>query len=29
MMEGPPMLIEQQWPGIPTPIDAAVVYNGI
>ncbi|KAE8288062.1 Matrix metalloproteinase-18 [Larimichthys crocea] len=28
MMEGPPTLIEKQWPGIPTPIDAAVFYDG-
>uniref|UniRef100_A0A3Q0R515 Collagenase 3 n=1 Tax=Amphilophus citrinellus TaxID=61819 RepID=A0A3Q0R515_AMPCI len=28
MMEGSPLLIEQQWPGIPTPLDAAVFYNG-
>ncbi|XP_047464022.1 72 kDa type IV collagenase [Mugil cephalus] len=28
MLEGSPMLIEQQWPGIPTPIDAAVFYDG-
>lgn len=27
-MEGPPTLIEKQWPGIPTPIDAAVFYDG-
>lgn len=27
-MEGPPTLIETQWPGIPTPIDAAVFYDG-
>lgn len=29
MMEGPAALIEQEWPGLPTPIDAAVVYDGI
>ncbi|XP_029303769.1 collagenase 3 [Cottoperca gobio] len=29
MMEGSPTLIEQQWSGIPTPIDAAVVYEGL
>nr|XP_046267673.1 collagenase 3 [Scatophagus argus] len=28
MMEGSPTLIEQQWPGIPAPIDAAVFYDG-
>ncbi|XP_070700107.1 neutrophil collagenase [Pempheris klunzingeri] len=28
MMEGSPALIAQQWPGIPTPIDAAVFYEG-
>ncbi|KAM4547082.1 neutrophil collagenase [Fundulus diaphanus] len=28
MMEGSPALIEKQWPGIPFPIDAAVVYDG-
>ncbi|XP_018546658.2 matrix metalloproteinase-18 [Lates calcarifer] len=28
MMEGSPVLIEQMWPGIPTPIDAAVFYEG-
>ncbi|XP_041807661.1 matrix metalloproteinase-18 [Chelmon rostratus] len=28
MMEGPAALIEQEWPGLPTPIDAAVVYDG-
>lgn len=27
-MEGPPKLIDELWPGIPTPIDAAVVYDG-
>lgn len=27
-MEGSPVLIEQQWPGIPPPIDAAVFYEG-
>lgn len=27
-MEGSPALIEQQWPGIPSPIDAAVLYEG-
>ncbi|XP_068187779.1 uncharacterized protein [Antennarius striatus] len=27
MMEGPPTPIEQQWPGIPTPVDAAVIYD--
>ncbi|XP_068600356.1 collagenase 3 [Brachionichthys hirsutus] len=26
-MEGPPTPIEQQWPGVPTPVDAAVVYD--
>ncbi|XP_037605335.1 collagenase 3-like [Sebastes umbrosus] len=29
MMEGSPTLVEQQWPGIPTPIDAAVSYEGL
>ncbi|XP_034463401.1 neutrophil collagenase [Hippoglossus hippoglossus] len=28
MMEGSPVLIEQLWPGIPAPIDAAVFYDG-
>lgn len=28
-MEGSATLIEQQWPGIPTPIDAAVFYEGL
>lgn len=28
VMEGSPMLIEQQWLGIPFPIDAAVNYQG-
>lgn len=28
MMEGSPTLIEEQWPGIPYPIDAAVFYDG-
>ncbi|XP_039632682.1 collagenase 3-like [Perca fluviatilis] len=28
-LEGSPTLIEQQWPGIPTPIDAAVFYEGV
>ncbi|KAM7398571.1 hypothetical protein PAMA_006463 [Pampus argenteus] len=28
MMEGPPTLIEQQWPGISSPIDAAIFYDG-
>ncbi|XP_044078699.1 neutrophil collagenase [Siniperca chuatsi] len=28
MMEGSPTLIEEQWPGIPTPIDAAVFHDG-
>lgn len=28
MMEGSPTLIRQEWPGIPTPIDAAVLYDG-
>uniref|UniRef100_A0A8C2ZIN3 Peptidase metallopeptidase domain-containing protein n=1 Tax=Cyclopterus lumpus TaxID=8103 RepID=A0A8C2ZIN3_CYCLU len=28
MMEGSATLIEQQWPGIPTPIDAAVFSEG-
>ncbi|XP_008297655.1 collagenase 3 [Stegastes partitus] len=27
-MEGSAMLTEQQWPGIPTPIDAAVIFDG-
>ncbi|XP_065819017.1 matrix metalloproteinase-18 [Labrus bergylta] len=27
-MEGSPTLIEEQWPGVPTPIDAAVFYEG-
>lgn len=27
-MDGSPALIEQQWPGIPSPIDAAVFYEG-
>lgn len=27
-MEGSPILTEQEWPGIPTPIDAAVFYEG-
>uniref|UniRef100_A0A669BJD1 Collagenase 3 n=1 Tax=Oreochromis niloticus TaxID=8128 RepID=A0A669BJD1_ORENI len=27
-MEGSPMSIEEQWPGIRTPIDAAVFYDG-
>ncbi|XP_034406441.1 collagenase 3 isoform X2 [Cyclopterus lumpus] len=29
MMEGSATLIEQQWPGIPTPIDAAVFSEGL
>ncbi|XP_073335779.1 collagenase 3 [Pagrus major] len=28
MMEGSPSLIEKQWPGIPSPIDAAVFFDG-
>ncbi|XP_028451658.1 uncharacterized protein LOC114566981 [Perca flavescens] len=28
-MEGTPTLIEEQWPGIPTPIDASVFYEGV
>lgn len=28
MMEGSPTLMEQQWPGISPPIDAAVFYDG-
>ncbi|KAG7515467.1 collagenase 3-like [Solea senegalensis] len=28
MMEESPALIEQMWPGIPAPIDAAVFYDG-
>jgi len=28
VMEGSPMLISQQWPGIPSPVDAAVFYEG-
>ncbi|CAJ1064575.1 matrix metalloproteinase-18 [Xyrichtys novacula] len=27
-MEGSPMPIEAQWPGVPTPVDAAVFYEG-
>ncbi|XP_074527744.1 matrix metalloproteinase-18 [Halichoeres trimaculatus] len=27
-MEGSPMPIKEQWPGIPTPVDAAVFYEG-
>ncbi|XP_041657959.1 neutrophil collagenase-like [Cheilinus undulatus] len=26
-MEGSPMLVEDQWPGVPTPVDAAVFYD--
>ncbi|XP_014193472.2 matrix metalloproteinase-18 isoform X1 [Haplochromis burtoni] len=28
LMEGSPMSVEEQWPEIPTPIDAAVFYDG-
>lgn len=28
-MEGSPMPIKEQWPGVPTPVDAAVFYEGI
>ncbi|KAM9348947.1 matrix metalloproteinase-18 [Symphorus nematophorus] len=28
LMEGSPTPIEQQWPGVPTPIDAALFYDG-
>ncbi|MEQ2286976.1 hypothetical protein AMECASPLE_007865 [Ameca splendens] len=28
VMEGSSMLIEQQWPGIPFPVDAAIFYEG-
>ncbi|XP_076606565.1 collagenase 3 [Chaetodon auriga] len=28
MMEGSPTPIEQEWPGLPSPIDAAVFYDG-
>ncbi|KAM3601582.1 uncharacterized protein V6R79_015235 [Siganus canaliculatus] len=29
MMEGSVALIEREWPGVPTPIDAAVAYDGL